>query len=93
MNSFKIVASSAIKCPLNKFLDLFNHQNELFKIQYIKIKWLIAVRVNLPLIKMWKIFLSMHVWQIFLRYSFVIMTSEYFVTVIASLIGEEKIYF
>lgn len=58
MNSFKIVASSAIKCPLKKFLDLFNHQNELFKVQYIKMKQLMAVRVNLPLVKMWKVFLS-----------------------------------
>lgn len=58
MNSFKIIASSAIKCPLNKFLDVFNHQNELFKIQYIKMKPLTAVRINLPLVKMWKVFLS-----------------------------------
>ena len=63
MNSFKIVASSAIKCPLNKFLDLLNHQNGFFKIQYIKMNPLMAVRVNLPLVKVWKLFLSNGMWQ------------------------------
>lgn len=50
INSFKIIASSAIKSLLNEFLDLFNHWNELFKIQYVKMKPLMAVGVNLSLV-------------------------------------------
>lgn len=46
MNSFKMVASSANKCPLSKCLNIFNHQNQLFNIQYMKMKPLMAIRVN-----------------------------------------------
>lgn len=37
MNSFKTVASSAVKCLLNTFLDLFDQQHGFFKIQHIKL--------------------------------------------------------
>lgn len=58
MNSFRVVASSAIKCPLNKILDLFDHQIGFIRIHYIKMNAFTVVMVNLPMVKIRTLFLN-----------------------------------